>query len=298
MFYHGCMSDQCIPTAETWLRENTNLGSRQRKSMSALCPALIGALPVPANHASPLLISIGGAPGSGKSTLARMLAAVLVKDGQRCQLVSLDDYYLPLPERQLLANYIHPLCAVRGVPGTHDLPLLLNHLERLVQGDISDLAMPQFDKTRDERRSGTKPCKFEAPLDYILLEGWMCGAPPQPKGALSHPVNQMEARQDSEQVWRKWANLKLQEYHHSIDHRLHRRWYLRAPGWDSIVDWRWQQEKELPVPALKSRAGVEAFLANYQRLVEHMLATSDNWANLVIQLDASHCAKISRKQLN
>jgi len=40
MFYHveGVrVSDQCISTAESWLRENTSLLSRQRKAMSRLC---------------------------------------------------------------------------------------------------------------------------------------------------------------------------------------------------------------------------------------------------------------------
>jgi D-glycerate 3-kinase len=293
MFYDGHMFDQCIPTAETWLRENTNLGSHQRKAMSALCPALIEALPVAVNPASPILVSIGGAPGSGKSTLARMLSAVLVKAGRRCQLLSLDDYYLPLAERQALAGLIHPLCVVRGVPGTHDLPLLLDHLERLIQGDIAYLAMPQFDKASDDRLQNTQPCAFEAPLDYILLEGWMCGAQPQSTEALSDPFNRLEAVRGAGQVWRQWVNLNLQEYHHTVDRRMDGHWYMQAPGWDSIVDWRWQQEQELSVPALKSRTDVEAFLAHYQRLVEHMQETSGNWADLILLLDASHCATIS-----
>jgi len=293
MFYDDHMIDQCIPTAESWLRENTNLGSRQRKAMSALCPALIDALPVAVKRTSPVSLSIGGAPGSGKSTLARMLAAVLDKAGRRCQLLSLDDYYLPLAERQALAERIHPLCVVRGVPGTHDLPLLLSHLDRLIQGDVSDLAMPQFDKASDDRLQNTQRCEFKAPLDFILLEGWMCGAPPQSNAALSDPINRLEAVQDAGQIWRLWVNLKLQEYHNTVDQRMDDRWYLRAPDWDSIIDWRWQQEQCLSVPALKLRTDVEAFLAHYQRLVEHMQETSANWADLILLLDASHCATIS-----
>ena len=292
MFYHGQMNDQCIPTAETWLRENTSLGPRQRKAMSSLCPVLIDALPKPTNQASPVRISIGGAPGSGKSTLARMLAAVLVENGLHCQMVSLDDYYLPLAERQRIAKRIHALCVVRGVPGTHDLRLLIDHLDRLLQGDLSDLAMPQFDKSIDDRRQSTKACELETPLDYILVEGWICGAPPQSDKALNHPVNQMESRKDPAEIWRQWVNLNLQEYHRSLDQRMDCRWYLRVPDWHSVVDWRWQQERELSSPALSSRTAVEAFLAHYQRLVEHMQKTSDNWADLIIPLDASHCATI------
>ncbi len=293
MFYYDQMNNKCIPTAESWLRENSNLGSRQRKAMSAMCPTLINTLAVSSRRNLPLLISIGGAPGSGKSTLARMLTAVLVKSGQRCQMVSLDDYYLPFAERQQLARHIHPLCGVRGVPGTHDLALLSQHLERLLQGDISGLAMPEFDKASDDRRTSTKSCSFAAPLDYVVLEGWMCGAPPQSEEALSKPVNPLESEQDVGEIWRQWVNLHLQKFDHMINQRVNLRWYLRAPDWDSIIDWRWQQEQELPLKALKSRTDVAHFLAHYQRLVEHMQATAETWSDLIISLNASHCATIS-----
>lgn len=293
MFYHVRMIDQCIPTAEAWLLENTKLGSRQRKAMSRLCPVLMDALPATTKRTSPVVISIAGAPGSGKSTLALMLSAVLVKTGRRCQLLSLDDYYLPLSERRILADRVHPLCVVRGVPGTHDLPLLLNHLERLSHGNISDLAMPQFDKARDDRKRSARHYQFDLPPEYILLEGWVCGAPPQPGKLLTAPINRLEARQDKQQIWRRWANRNLLAYQRATDQWLDSRWYLRAPDWDSVIDWRWQQEKELPIRALKSRTAVEDFLAHYQRLVEHLQLTPNDWADLVIPLDSSHCATIS-----
>ena len=178
------MIEQCIPVAESWLRETTNLGARQRKAMAALCPFLINSLSGASARNRPLLVSLGGAPGSGKSTLARMLCFVLNAAGRRCQLLSLDDFYLPLADRRMLARHIHPLCVVRGVPGTHDLALLLVHIERLLHGDFSDLRMPQFDKASDDRLQSAAAYSQAAPLDYILLEGWLCGAPPMTDKAL------------------------------------------------------------------------------------------------------------------
>src|SRR5690606_34530577 len=75
-----------------------------------------------AAHAQPdriPLIGIAGAQGSGKTTLARAAA-----ERFGAAHLSLDDVYLTKTERQTLARQVHPLFAVRGPPGTHDLALL------------------------------------------------------------------------------------------------------------------------------------------------------------------------------
>ena len=71
-----------------------------------------------AGREGPALIGIAGAQGSGKTTLAR--AAAVRLDGVA---LSLDDFYLERAERTRLGRSIHPLLAVRGPPGTHDLTL-------------------------------------------------------------------------------------------------------------------------------------------------------------------------------
>ena len=72
------------------------------------------------------LIGIAGAQGSGKTTLARAAAERL-----GAAHLSLDDVYLTRAERQALAREVHPLFAVRGPPGTHDLALLEGALAAL-----------------------------------------------------------------------------------------------------------------------------------------------------------------------
>lgn len=286
------MSEQFIPTAQSWLLENSNLSASQRNALAELCPVLIKALPVSATGGLPTLVSIAGPPGSGKSTLTKMLAAVLAASGRNCQLVSLDDYYLPRTQRQQLCTRVHPLCAVRGVPGTHDLPLLLSHLDLLLSGSAAQLSMPQFDKTTDDRRQQPLLCRFETALDYVLLEGWVCGMPPQSEAALLRPLNSLESSEDRDLLWRRWVNLNAQKYHQALEQRTNSRWYLRAPGWHSVIQWRWQQEQELAQPALKTRGDVESFLAHFHRLVEHMQDTAGNWADLIIPLNDAHCATI------
>jgi len=100
------------------------------------------------------------------------------------------------------------------------------------------------------------------------------------------------SREDHDLVWRRWVNLNAQKYHQALEQRTSNRWYLQAPHWCSVIDWRWQQEQELAQPALKTRQDVATFLAHFQRLVQHMQHTADNWADLIIPLNDAHCATI------
>jgi D-glycerate 3-kinase len=292
MRYHAPMSKQCIPSAAAWLTKHSGLELHQRQLMSELCPLLIGSLPVVNPGQRPATLCIGGAPGSGKSTLARMLAAVLSDTGHPCQLLSLDDYYLTRRERQELASQIHPLCSVRGVPGSHDLELLLKHLQQLKHDDCTELHVPRFDKATDDRMPDTVRCKVLFPLEYIVVEGWVCGAPPQHEDELAQAVNSLEAEHDSKQEWRYWVNQNLAHYDREFGRILDQRWYMKVPDWNSVVNWRTQQEQELNMAALKTAGEIKHFLAHYQRLVQHMQSSCESWADLIIKLDVSHCASI------
>ena len=94
-----------------------------------------------------LLAGIAGAQGTGKTTLARALIPALAERGLHAAAISLDDFYLTLAEREQLGRAVHPLLAIRGMPGTHDLALahaVLDQLQRLPAGTTVDV--PRFDK--------------------------------------------------------------------------------------------------------------------------------------------------------
>ena len=93
---------------------------------------MLGALPVRGRHARrPLLVGLSGLQGSGKSTFARALAAAANARAIPCDVLSLDDFYYGRRARQHFARTRHPLFATRGVPGTHDVGLLLHALAAL-----------------------------------------------------------------------------------------------------------------------------------------------------------------------
>ena len=80
----------------------------------------------------PLLVSINGAQGTGKSTMTTFLKHIIESEMQ-CHVadLSLDDFYSVREQRMSLAESIHPLFATRGVPGTHDVSLIEQVLDKM-----------------------------------------------------------------------------------------------------------------------------------------------------------------------
>jgi D-glycerate 3-kinase len=280
---------QCSAAAERWLATQTTLPRPSRQALATLAPTMLGAVP----EGERVAVGIAGSPGSGKSTLARFLAWLIeaAEPGSRSAVVlSLDDYYLPLRERERLARERHPLLRHRGVPGTHDWRLLLSHLDRALAPGADRLELPRFDKGSDDRL----PASISLPLGEeprcVLLEGWVIGAPPQAARELSQPVNELENRSDPDGTWRSAVNEALAGYHHDLEQRLGARWYLRSPGWTQVIDWRWRQERELPREQrrLRDRSAVIEFLAPFERCCQHMDRTAADWADLLLRLDRNH----------
>jgi D-glycerate 3-kinase len=272
-----------IGHAETWLRENTKIEKKHAHALASLSPDLLQALP----QGKPALVGIGGPPGSGKSTLAGMLCAVLKAEGRAGLVLSLDDYYLSRDSRDWLAVARHPLFSVRGVPGTHDTELLLDHLTRFKQGSQAGIALPRFDKSADDRFPASRKVGKQAP-DVIFLEGWVIGAQPQTPAELVEPANTLEQSRDSNRLWRTEVNTDLATLCESLQPLIDCYWYLCPPDWDSVVSWRWQQEQELSSPALASMADTATFLAHFERLSRHMQQNCMDFASQVIDLDQDH----------
>lgn len=231
------------------------------------------------------LIAISGSQGSGKSTLAAEAARQL-----GCATFSLDDVYLTRAERAALADRIHPLFAVRGPPGTHDLDLLNQTLERLRSARPDEpVFLPAFDKLADDRRPHVEWPVFTGQPRAILLEGWCLGATPQDPATLIDPVNNLERDQDSDGVWRQRINDGLKTAYARLAADLDALVFLKAPGFDRILDWRVQQEAELTgaeVPD-RRRGELARFVQAFERITRHMLAGGVQ-ADVVADLDADH----------
>ena len=83
-------------------------------------------------RSDPYFICFTGGQGSGKTTLSFFIQKVLNAICHRPAMgFSIDDIYKSQEERRSLANEIHPLCYVRGVPGTHDIKMGLDLINDL-----------------------------------------------------------------------------------------------------------------------------------------------------------------------
>jgi D-glycerate 3-kinase len=237
----------------------------------------------------PLFVGINGAQGTGKSTLATLLQQVLQDHGLRVASLSLDDFYLPRSARAELARTVHPLLAVRGVPGTHDTGLLAECLESLrALASGSRVSCPQFDKAADDR--ATEPLVIEGPLDIVLLEGWCVGTPPEHSAALVTAVNALERYDDANGRWRRYVNERLGSDYRDLFRELDLLIYLRAPGLAEVRRWRLEQEQKLRErgATLMSDEEVITFVQYFERLTLAAFRALPDRADVVLTLDAQH----------
>lgn len=239
----------------------------------------------------PLLLGINGCQGSGKSTAAALIARILEAERHcRVAVLSIDDLYLTHQQRQTLAQTVHPLLATRGVPGTHDIELGLDVIERLWRGEVT--ALPRFDKASDDRAPESQWPRVAGPVDLIILEGWCVGSRPQREAELREPINTLERQEDSDGRWRHFANQRLYNYQ-PLFRRLHKLVMLKAPDFDCVYRWRLLQEQKL---ARQQKRGarimnereIARFVQHYERLTRDNLERLATRADVLLTLNDQH----------
>jgi len=234
----------------------------------------------------PLVVGLCGAQGSGKSTVSAILAARF----ERAVTFSMDDLYLGRAARLDLARRIHPLLATRGVPGTHDPMLGVEVLNALARGQ--SVALPRFDKALDDRA----PCEnwptVKGGCELVIFEGWCVGARPQQAEDLVKPVNRLEAEEDRDGRWRRFVNEALGGAYQQLFDRIDLLALLAAPGWETVLRWRIEQERELRASSpdgsgVMDDCAVARFVSHFERLTRHILAEMPKRADLVLRLNES-----------
>lgn len=226
----------------------------------------------------PWIVGLCGPQGSDKSTLAASLGHLLGAQGLRTAVLSLDDLYLTRAQRADLARRVHPLLRERGVPGTHDVALGLELFAALRRG--APVALPRFDKSRDERMPPEAWPRLPGAIDVLLFEGWCVGARPQPDVELAVPLNAVERDEDPEGNWRRYVNATLAGDYQHLFAELDQLVLLRADGFEQVLAWRVEQEHKLRARLLTSGADLAAtlddaqlarFIQLFERLTRHML---------------------------
>lgn len=243
----------------------------------------------------PMLLGINGAQGTGKSTLAGFLALYLAETHRwRVAVLSIDDFYLTRAEREELASRVHPLLKTRGVPGTHDVAMMRECIERLQTLRTGHTAsLPRFDKATDDRADPSKWPIVEGPVDLVILEGWCVGSGPQPDDALLEPVNELEHNEDEDGSWREYVNDRLAGDYGSLFRTLDALIFLNPPGLDAVLRWRCEQEQKLRASSaggdqIMNADQVERFVRYFERVTRHSLEQLPKRADVVLDIAEDH----------
>lgn len=263
-----------LKTAENWYRPLLEDFAKQQAS----------------GRSGTRIIGINGCQGSGKSTLADYLCTSIAEQHDiRTVALSLDDFYLSKAERARLAKDIHPLLATRGVPGTHDVDLAIATINSLVQAK-SDTLITRFDKSTDDRLAPDHCEIIQGPVGLIVLEGWCMGATAQEPSALATAINELEALDDADAVWRTYVNNTLAVDYQRLFGLADTLLMLRAPCFDTVFKWRLEQEQKMAKP-LMNDAEILRFIQYYQRITEHCLEEMPSRVDYLYQLDSHRQVK-------
>jgi D-glycerate 3-kinase len=233
------------------------------------------------------IYAIAGLQGTGKSTLSAQVVALGRDRGLNVVALSIDDFYLGQTERQALGRHVHPLCATRGPPGTHDVRLACDVLDALRAHRPT--ALPRFDKIADDRLPrGAWPTARDT--DLTIFEGWFQKVPPEAPDALVAPLNALEREEDPDGTWRGWVNRSLGDDYPPLWERIDRVLFLQGPGFGIVPAWRWQQEQTLqaahPGRQAMTQPQVERFVQFFERVSRQAMRTLPDIAERTVRLDA------------
>lgn len=235
-------------------------------------------------------IGINGCQGSGKSTFSSFLKEY-IEDQHKLNVtvLSLDDFYLSKSDRLALSVKIHPLFETRGVPGTHNIPLLKQVLTSLQQP--GKCLIPRFDKSTDNPFPETQWEEMDAPADIVLLEGWCWGVNHQSVHELDVACNALESEEDSSGVWRHFVNQQIKSNYEPLYSLMNYWVMLKAPDFENVFAWRLEQENKMikalghSGSAAMDEGQIQHFIQYFQRLTEHSLKTLTKDCNLVYELN-------------
>ena len=230
---------------------------------------------------------IGGSQGIGKSSFILIIMKTLEKFYNKKVLgLSLDNYYLKKSERKILSKEIHPLLVTRGVPGTHNIKKLINHVQNF-DNDNLPFSIPVFDKFKDDRIR--KQITINKKYDLLILEGWCCGAKYLEKNYLKKNINILERKFDKDFKWRNFYNKKQKNEYQSLFNLFDIKIFMKAPSFKYVLNWRLKQEtnnkSKLDNVKKMNINEIKIFIQHYEKITKWMLKNSNNFADLIIKID-------------
>ena len=248
------------------------------------------------NKKKPLIIGLAGGQGSGKTTISSILILILKKYFKlNVFKVSIDDFYKTRKDRSLLSKNKHPLLMTRGVPGTHDIDLILKFFKKVKLKRFKFLEVPKFNKAIDDRCKKSLWYKLKSKPDVVIFEGWCVGAKAQTNKQLKTPINSLERVYDQDIKWRSHVNIQLKTKYKILFKQLDGLLYLKAKNFNILKNWRLKQERKLWVQTknkknlkIMSSGDVINFMQTYQRITQQMFKDAIKNSSIIMNLNNNH----------
>ena len=248
------------------------------------------------NKKKPLIIGLAGGQGSGKTTISSILTLILKKYFKlNVFKVSIDDFYKTRKDRKLLSKNKHPLLMTRGVPGTHDVDLMLKFFKKVKSKSFKNLTVPKFDKAIDDRCKKSLWYKLKSKPDVVIFEGWCVGARAQTNRKLKTPINSLERIYDQGIKWRSHVNNQLKTKYKILFKQLDGLIYLKAKNFSLLKSWRLKQERKLWIKSknkknLKIMSSIDVinFMQTYQRITQQMFKDAVKSSSIIMNLNNNH----------
>jgi len=252
-----------------------------------------------ADKKKPYFVGLAGGQGTGKTTTSSLIKIILSKYFKlNVFRISIDDFYKTRKERISLSKRVHPMLLTRGVPGTHDINMMLNFFKNVKSKKFKRLKLPTFNKAIDDRFNKKKWYDLKKRPDVIIFEGWCIGAKSEKRNTLKKTINKMEKTKDQKQIWRKFVNDQLKSKYKKLYSQLNCLIYLKAKDFSLLQKWRLKQERKLWLKSKKnsnskimSKADVLSFMQTYQRITQNMFRYMPKYASIIINLNSNHQIK-------
>ena len=243
-----------------------------------------------------LMIGLAGGQGSGKTTISSILTLILQKYFKlKVFKVSIDDFYKTRKDRKLLSKNKHSLLMTRGVPGTHDIDLLLKFFKKVKSKNFKNLEVPKFNKAIDDRCKKSLWYKLKSKPDVVIFEGWCVGAKAQTNKNLKKPINSLERVYDQDIKWRSHVNSQLKTKYKTLFTQLDGLLYLKAKNFNILRNWRLKQERKLWTQTknkknlkIMNSGDVINFMQTYQRITQQMFKDALKSSSIIMNLNSNH----------
>jgi len=247
----------------------------------------------------PYFIGLAGGQGTGKTTISSILKIILINYFKlNVFKISIDDFYKTRKDRIKLSKRIHSMLLTRGVPGTHDIKMMLDFFKSAKKKKFKKMKLPLFDKSIDDRLPKKKWYEIKKRPDVIIFEGWCVGAKAQTNHEIKKSINSMEKSMDKQLKWRKFVNYNLKTSYKKLFKQLDSLLYLKASSFNQLRKWRLKQEKKLKTQTknkknlkIMDKKDVISFMQTYQRITENMFKNVPKYASIIMNLNSSHQIK-------